>query len=116
MPKSNPELAAAMGKRIAERRRELGLTQEKVAERVGIAYQQYNKVEHGKSCLGSYPLLRVSEVLNISADYLLTGVSAEMRYRDVLTLLSQMSDWQLRIVAQVLQYIMLYNGENPQRL
>jgi hypothetical protein len=31
MPRGNPELAVAMGKRMAARRKELGLTQETVA-------------------------------------------------------------------------------------
>ena len=37
MPKSNPKLAAAMGKRMAARRKELHLKQERVAELAGIS-------------------------------------------------------------------------------
>lgn len=48
MPRSNPELAASMGMRMSARRRELGLTQEMVAELAGIAHQQYNKAENGR--------------------------------------------------------------------
>jgi len=48
MPRSNPELAAKMGKRMVIRRKELGLTQEQVAELAGIAHQQYNKAEKVK--------------------------------------------------------------------
>lgn len=115
MPKSNPELAAAMGKRMAERRKQLGLTQEKVAEGVGIAYQQYNKVEKGKSCLGSDTLLRVSKVLNISTDYLLTGTGDNTRYQDAIAILSQMSDRQLELAQQVLRCMADFpdsDGEN----
>lgn len=111
MPKSNPELAAEMGKRLCERRKQLGMTQEKVAEGVGIAYQQYNKVEKGKSCLGSDSLKRVSKVLNISADYLLTGESDNTRYQDVLSLMAQMTDRQIELVEQVLRCMLKFSVE-----
>lgn len=81
MPRSNPELAAKMGKRMVIRRKELGLTQEQVAELAGIAHQQYNKAEKGKTCLGSDTLNRISAALNISADYLLTGILSAKQAR-----------------------------------
>ena len=58
---------------MAARRKELGLAQETVADIEDIAYQQYNKAENGRVCLGLDLLLRISAVLQISADYLLTG-------------------------------------------
>ena len=38
MARSNLELAIAMGKRMATRRKECGLTQEKVADLAGITH------------------------------------------------------------------------------
>ena len=55
MPRSNPELAAAMGMRMSARRRELGLTQEMVADLAGIAHQQYNKAENADHVLAQTP-------------------------------------------------------------
>ncbi len=102
MPKGNPELAAEMGARMAKRRKDLGLTQEKVAEMAGIAHQQYNKAERGKTCLGSDTLQRITQALDIGADYLLSGKS-EARYNDVMAVLSKMNDRQLRLATQALR-------------
>lgn len=103
MPRSNPELAIAMGQRLSEVRNARGLTQEAVAEQAGIAYQQYNKAENGRVCLGSDSLLRICQVLQVSADYLLTGTCYGERFPDISAVLARMSDPQLHAAKQLLQ-------------
>ena len=107
----NQELARDMGKRMAERRKALGLTQENVAELAGIAHQQYNKAENGRVCLGSDSLLRVSSALQISADYLLTGASGPDRYRQTTEILNKLSERQLKITNQMLECIVQLGEE-----
>ena len=109
MPRSNPELAQAMGRRMAARRRELDLTQENVADTAGIAHQQYNKAENGKVCLGADSLMRVSAALQTSADYLLTGKSGADRYQGTVEILSKLTDRQLKLVNQVLSCMVQFN-------
>lgn len=111
MPRSNPELAAAMGMRMSARRRELGLTQEMVADLAGIAHQQYNKAENGKACLGSDSLRKVSAALQISADYLLTGKNSIEKYPEVISLLDGLTDHQIKMVQQVLQCMVGFHDE-----
>ena len=103
MPRSNPELACRMGARLCARRKELNLTQEQVAELAGIAYQQYNKAENGKTCLGADSLWRVAAALQTSADFLLTGNHSAQRYADTAKLLDKMSDSQRVIANRMLQ-------------
>ena len=105
MGRSNLELAAAMGKRLAEKRKERGLTQEAIAEMAGITYQQYNKAENGKACLGSDTLLRVSIALQTSADYLLSGKKTSEKYISTLDLLDNMTDNQLELANEVIRCI-----------
>ena len=109
MPKSNPKLAVEMGRRMLSRRKELGMTQEQVAELAGIAHQQYNKSENGKTLLSSDSLLRISNALNTSADYLLTGNDASLHFLDTMRLVSKMSNRQLHIANQVLIYLLEFN-------
>ena len=111
MPRSNPELAAAMGMRMSARRRELGLTQEMVADLAGIAHQQYNRAENGRSCLNADSLLKVSTALRISSDYLLTGKSSEEKYPEVVTLLDGLTDHQIKMVQSVLQCMVQFHRE-----
>ena len=108
MPKSNPVLAAVMGKRMAARRKELHLKQERVAELAGITHQQYCKAEQGKSCFGADSLQRVCAVLQISADYLLNGQEADSRYRETLAILEEMTDQQLQLANEVLTCMMRF--------
>ena len=111
MPRSNPELAAEMGMRMSTRRRELGSTQEMVAELAGIAHQQYNKAENGRACLGADSLRKVSAALKISADYLLTGKSSMEKYPEVISLLDGMTDHQVKKAQQVLQCMVQFHEE-----
>lgn len=39
-----------IGERIREKRKELGLTQQEVANKVGLTYQSILNAENGKSC------------------------------------------------------------------
>ena len=105
MARSNLELATAMGKRMAEKRKECGLTQETVADLAGITHQQYNKAENGKSCLSSDSLLKVSIALQTSADYLLSGKQTTERYMPTIRLLEKMTDSQLQLANDVIQCI-----------
>ncbi len=67
------ELLAGMGKRILARRKEMGLSQEELAERAGITIQMLSTAERGAKGMRPINLLKLSEALNVSADYLLTG-------------------------------------------
>lgn len=111
MARNNSELAAAMGKRMAEKRKECGLTQEMVADLAGITHQQYNRAENGKTCLGSASLLRISNALQTSADYLLSGRTVSERYRGTIDLLDRLSDNQVHLVNKMIQCIVDHREE-----
>jgi len=65
-----------LGRRIRQRRRILGLTQEKVACGVGVRFQQVQKWESGCNQLSAYRLLQVAAVLETTAARLLEGLEA----------------------------------------
>ena len=65
--------AVAIGKRITECRKMLGLTQEELAERGDMTTQFVSYAESGKRVIRSENLLKLSKALEVSADYLLTG-------------------------------------------
>ena len=104
MSRSNLELAADMGKRMAQKRKERGMTQEMVADLAGITHQQYNKVENGKSCLGSDSLKRICDALQTSPDYLIYGTRSSDISVEVNELLKNMSDKQIETALRMLRY------------
>ena len=62
-----------IARRLKASRKATGMTQEQLAERVGIETQSYSNIECGKRLFSVDLLLRLIEVLNVSADYILTG-------------------------------------------
>lgn len=110
MARSNLELATAMGRRMAQRRKECGLTQEKVADLAGITHQQYNKAENGKTCLSSDTLLRITTALQTSADYLLSGRKTSDRYITTIDLLDKMTEDQRELANKLIMCIADHSG------
>ena len=62
-----------IGARIAERRRQMSLTQENVAEMMEVSVQMISNLERGNKAIRIDNLIRLSQVLNVSTDYILTG-------------------------------------------
>ena len=59
------------GRRIMERRKKLGLTQEALAEKGEVTTQFVSYAESGKRAMRPENLMKISEALGVSADYLL---------------------------------------------
>ena len=61
------------GKRIMERRKKLGLTQEQLAEKSEVTTQCVSYAEAGKRGMRPENLMKIAAALGVSTDYLLTG-------------------------------------------
>ena len=66
-----------MGKRMKAQRKQLHLTQEQMAERLDISTKHYSEAERGIIGLSVENLIKVSQILEISLDYLLKGISID---------------------------------------
>lgn len=74
-----------VGKRLYERRKQLRMTQDELAERADVTAQTISTAELGKKAMRADTIIRVCAALKISADYLLLG---EISVQD-LSILSQ---------------------------
>ena len=63
-----------MGRRIRERRKTLRLSQEELAERANISKQTVSRAENAQRELGAGNLIKIAQALDVSSDYLLTGI------------------------------------------
>ena len=61
--KETCSFAKEMGKRVAQRRKELGLTQEKAAERCGLSQQFFASIETGGKNVRGESLLELDQLL-----------------------------------------------------
>ena len=68
-----------IGNRIAKYRKERGLTQETLADSMGVSAQAVSKWENDASCPDISLLPQLSKTLGITTDELLTGNSAVVR-------------------------------------
>lgn len=67
----------AMGERLRTQRKLHNLTQEQLAEQLDISIKHYSEAERGITGLSVENLLKVSELLGISLDYLLKGITID---------------------------------------
>lgn len=64
-----------VGKRLRRRRRLLGLTQQTLAEHVGIRFQQIQKYECGANRVSAARLFELAEALSVPVQYFYEGLS-----------------------------------------
>lgn len=100
-----------MGKRISERRKELGLSQEELAEKADISSQAMSTAERGIKALRPENLLKISRALDVSADYLLSG---EMNNRDLgkfADKLERLTPREIRAIEKVIDGFIEFNSD-----
>jgi transcriptional regulator with XRE-family HTH domain len=66
-----------VGGRIRERRIMLGLTQQQLAEMIGVTYQQAHKYEHGINRVSAGRLYEIARVLNAPIAYFYDGLGRQ---------------------------------------
>lgn len=62
------------GNRVMMRRKQLGIKQSELAEILGISDNQVSNIENGRSFPKMNNFIRLCEVLDCNADYLLSGI------------------------------------------
>lgn len=89
-----------IGKRIYERRKQLGITQEYLAELADTTPQAISNYERGERELKVTTILKISSALKITTDYLLTG---EANTFSINNDFSNVSDKNVRLINEVVE-------------
>lgn len=101
-----------VGKRIMERRKKLGMTQEALAEKSGVTTQFVSYAESGKRAMRPENLMKIAFALGVSTDYILTG---DIIDKDKLLLsekLDRLTAAEVRIVESIIdECIALYHKD-----
>jgi len=66
-----------VGSRISARRKELCMTQERLAEIMDVSIQMISNLELGKKAIRPENLVKLSTALGVSTDYILKGELAD---------------------------------------
>lgn len=67
-----------VGRRMRQRRILVGMSQEKLAESVGLTFQQIQKYERGTNRMGSSRLFRFAQALGVSVSYFYEDMTPAM--------------------------------------
>lgn len=89
----------SVGRRIRQAREHAGLTQEKLAETIGVSRTAISRWESGEIDPTIDHLIHLAQQLNVSADYLL-GISGKA---EILDMLMEMASTLNRIVSDLVK-------------
>lgn len=101
-----------IGKRVMDRRKELGLTQEALGEKSELTTQFISYLESGRRSMRCENVVKIAKALSVSSDYILTG---EIIDKDKLRLsekLDKLTPAQVLLVENIIdECIALYHKE-----
>jgi transcriptional regulator with XRE-family HTH domain len=63
-----------IGSRVRTRRIVLGMSQEKLAEALGLTFQQVQKYEKGANRIGASRLLHIASILDVNIEFFFEGL------------------------------------------
>lgn len=101
----NNDFLKDMGQRIMVRRKALRMTQEDLAEKLGVSTQMISNLELGKKAIRPDNLAKVCEILGLSADFVLTGSKTATAVDSVVEKLTQLTSEELRMVNDMVDYM-----------
>ncbi len=99
------EFLKEMGQRIMVRRKSLRMTQDELAEKLGVSTQMISNLELGKKAIRPENLAKVCSVLELSADFILTGTNTKTAVDAVAEKLIQLTAEELQMVNEMIDYM-----------
>lgn len=101
-----------LGKRIKQSRENKHLTQEKLAEMIGLSTFYISRLENGCKTPSLDTIIKISNTLEVSIDYLLANnllTSKEYLKGDIASLLSNCSIKDMSLILTVAEAIIKHN-------
>ena len=98
---------AEIGRRIAQRRKQLGLRQAQVEEAADIGYKYLSNIERGISIPSTEVIMRLALALDTTPDEFLVGTARSQpeTWRDVAQLLRPMNEKKLTLARSLLTWL-----------
>lgn len=88
----NDQVLIQIGKRIALRRKELNITQEQLAESIGLSLQSISCIELGKKGIRPENLINLCIALDSTSDYFLFGKRSESQMNSLVQKISTLNN------------------------
>lgn len=91
-----------MGERIAIKRKEKKLTQEELAERLGISLQTVSNIECGKKSTRPENIAKICTLLDTTADYILLGERTENQTKGITKILASLPEEKYKVIKNLI--------------
>lgn len=102
---SNDIFLTTMGTRITQRRKELHLTQEQLAEKMGVSLQTISCIELGKKAIRPENLANLCTCLGVSSDYVLYGKRDESQMNDLINKISALPPEKYNSISNLVELL-----------
>lgn len=93
-----------IGVRIVERRKELKLTQEQIAERMNVSVQMISNIERGNKAIRIDNLIKLCDILKTSTDYILTGKRTNNDFDNIVDKISNLTETDYKMIEMLVDY------------
>lgn len=94
----------AIGNRISKRRKQLNYTQEILAEKMNVSVQMISNLERGNKAIKIENLIKISEILDISADYILTGKTIDKDISKIFDKILKLNTTDFKMIDMMIDY------------
>lgn len=98
-----------VGSRISSQRNKLGLKQQDIYEAMSISQNHYSRIENGHVGISIEKLIQLSDILNISIDYILTGKIPRCNITDFEKKYSELTNKQKKYIDQQIDCLKKFN-------
>lgn len=99
----NEKLLRTIGNNLKNQRIKNGYTQEALAEKAGISTAFYANIERGAKGMSVFMLKKLSDILEVSTDYLLCEESAGTRLKNIEVMLGDKPEKFLVMVEKMIK-------------
>ena len=93
-----------IGRRIQNRRKQKGYTQEQLAEMMNVSIQMVSNLERGNKAIRIDNLVNLSQILDISTDYILTGKETTDDIQTLTAHIAQLPEKERRMVELLVNF------------
>ena len=93
-----------IGKRIQLRRKQQGYTQEQLAEMMNVSIQMVSNLERGNKAIRIDNLIHLSQILDISTDYILTGKETTEDIQSLTARIAQLPEKERKMIEVLVEF------------
>lgn len=96
----------SIGERISNQRKLVGITQERLAEQMEVSIQMISNLERGVKAIKIDNLVKLSRILNVTTDYILTGDKTDGDISVLSERIAQLSIEDLGLIEVIVSYLL----------